>query len=521
MPPKPPFTSLLVRHRLPPLNHESSAASAPSSSSNKLAQILNAGAPATKHSPLMIKPISAAQKKFITKPFTPLSTSSSTSSSNKLVVASKPPAKRRDIHAPDFSYKVNYPIQPSPGADIVPPDQRALVPTNIDMKKYATSVDSRNFLTVYEYQLNNQWIIWDYHTGYVHLTGIWKAIGHNKADIVKLIENSPHLEPVIKRVRGGFLKIQGTWVPFEIAKALAARTCYYIRYALVPVFGPDFPEACLKPDEPGFGQLQLRFVPSTGKRRRRKRKELENGTPIMAGTSTGFGATNHYEEDGDELMSPRKRTKSESGPKPVFPGSSSSRSNSNSSESGGSRADSLLLSDVVRSMVSPTMVHDTPTNLFYASPQAVPLTQFPGSSRSHQNSIVSSASEEDEDEMNPLMSTSPFQADTQRELYQVLQATRSLQQMSMLNSSSQFHSLNNSATNGNSSITASYPKGFEFAGKLWKWDGHEKLNVVGNVERKVLLPRLGSVPNFRAPPPSVGTANGSSFSKMDIKRLLC
>ncbi|CDO54252.1 hypothetical protein DV495_001045 [Geotrichum candidum] len=517
MPPKPPFTSLLVRHRLPPLNHESSAASAPSSSSNKLAQILNAGAPATKHSPLMIKPISAAQKKFITKPFTPLSTSSSTSSSNKLVVAasSKPPPKRRDIHAPDFSYKVNYPIQPSPGADIVPPDQSALVPTNIDMKKYATSVDSRNFLTVYEYQLNNQWIIWDYHTGYVHLTGIWKAIGHNKADIVKLIENSPHLEPVIKRVRGGFLKIQGTWVPFEIAKALAARTCYYIRYALVPVFGADFPDTCLKPDEPGFGQLQLRFVPSTGKRRRRKRKELESSTPITAGVSTGFGATNHYEEDGDELMSPRKRTKSESGPKPVFP--AGSRSSSGES----SRADSLLLSDVVRSMVSPTMVHDTPTNLFYTSPQAVPLTQFPGSSRSHQNSIVSSASEEEEDEMNPLMSTSPFQADTQRELYQVLQATRSLQQMSMLNSSSQSHSMS-AISADRSSITASYPKGFEFAGKLWKWDGHEKLNVVGNVERKVLLPRLGSVPNaFRVPPPSAGHASGNSFSKMDIKRLLC
>lgn len=458
----------------------------------------------------MIKPISTAQKKFITKPFTPLSTSTSASSSNKLVVAtsSKPP-KRRDIHAPDFSYKVNFPIQPSPSANIVPSDQRALVPTNIDMKKYATSVDSRNFLTVYEYQLNNQWIIWDYHTGYVHLTGIWKAIGHNKADIVKLIENSPHLEPVIKRVRGGFLKIQGTWVPFEIAKALAARTCYYIRYALVPVFGADFPDSCLKPDEPGFGQLQLRFVPSTGKRRRRKRKELESSSSLQSGaTTSGFGSSHAYEDDGDELMSPRKRTKSESGPKPVFP---------NICDGDKSRSNSVLLSDVVKSMVSPTMVHDTPTNLFYASPQAVPLTQFPGSSRSHQNSIISSASEEDEDEMNPLMSTSPFEGETQRELYQVLQATRSLQQMSMLNRGSQSQT-NNSQTNN---ILPSFPKGFEFAGKLWKWDGHEKLNLLGNVERKVLLPRLGSVPNgFRVPPPA-SAANASSFHKMDIKGLLC
>lgn len=133
MPPKPPFTSLLVRHRLPPLNHQSSAASAPSSSSNKLAQILNAGAPATKHSPLMIKPISAAQKKFITKPFTPLSTSSSTSSSNKLVVAasSKPPPKRRDIHAPTLATKSTTPSSRRPVPTLCHPTRVHLCPPTL------------------------------------------------------------------------------------------------------------------------------------------------------------------------------------------------------------------------------------------------------------------------------------------------------------------------------------------------------------------------------------------------------
>lgn len=204
-----------------------------------------------------------------------------------------PSAKPKiDIHAPDYGYEIIYKIHPPPNpadpadAATLPPDQLPLIPnpaTDIHMRKYATAVDNRNFLTVYEYSLNNQWIIWDYFTGYVHLTGLWKALGHSKADIVKLLETSPDLEPVIKRVRGGFLKIQGTWVPFDIAKTLAARTCFHIRYALVPLFGPDFPASCLKPHEPGFGQLQMRLVDPAARKRRRASKK----TPPKAEGSSG------------------------------------------------------------------------------------------------------------------------------------------------------------------------------------------------------------------------------------------
>lgn len=215
---------------------------------------------------------------------TPPSPPSSTSSSPKISPHSSPLSSpshqstlkrkrqsKKNLHAPDYGFSINFPIIPINVS--VPNDQMPLVPSpsSIAMKKYSTAVDSRKFLTVYEFMVNNQWIIWDYHTGYVHLTGLWKAIGNNKADIVKLIENSPELEPDIKRVRGGYLKIQGTWVPFEIAKALAARTCYFIRYALIPLFGNDFPESCLKPNEPGFGQLQMRLTDPATKRRRRKR----------------------------------------------------------------------------------------------------------------------------------------------------------------------------------------------------------------------------------------------------------
>ncbi|ODV76632.1 DNA-binding domain of Mlu1-box binding protein MBP1, partial [Suhomyces tanzawaensis NRRL Y-17324] len=96
----------------------------------------------------------------------------------------------------------------------------------------------RNYLTVYEYLVNNHWIIWDYETGFVHLTGIWKASSSLKADIVKLLESTPkQYQPYIKRIRGGFLKIQGTWLPFNLCRVLARRFCYYIRYELIPIFG--------------------------------------------------------------------------------------------------------------------------------------------------------------------------------------------------------------------------------------------------------------------------------------------
>ncbi|KAK9373479.1 uncharacterized protein V1513DRAFT_448842 [Lipomyces chichibuensis] len=172
----------------------------------------------------------------------------------------------------ESQHVVNFPANAFDPTTMLPPEHASQIPPGpftIVRKRYATSVDERHFLTVFEYMVNAQWIMWDYYSGYVHLTGLWKAIGNTKADIVKLVDNSPDLEPVIRRVRGGFLKIQGTWLPFTIARTLASRTCYHIRFALIPLFGPDFPESCLKPDEPGFGQLQLTVTDST--RRRRKR----------------------------------------------------------------------------------------------------------------------------------------------------------------------------------------------------------------------------------------------------------
>lgn len=46
-------------------------------------------------------------------------------------------------------------------------------------------------------------------------------------------------------------------MPFEAAKAVAARLCYKIRYVLVPVFGPDFVAMCVDKHNPDFGNLSI------------------------------------------------------------------------------------------------------------------------------------------------------------------------------------------------------------------------------------------------------------------------
>lgn len=163
-------------------------------------------------------------------------------------------------------------------ADLPHPEKNPLY-----RNKYTTAVDPRNFLTTLEYKVNGQSIIWDYNTGYVHLTAIWKALGNNKADILNLLDNAPELEPYLRRVRGGFLKIQGSWLDFDHCYKLAAKICWKIRYALVPVFGVRFLDDVLTPSDFGYGELKLNlYLPgdpndkTSENKKRRKRMRLED-----------------------------------------------------------------------------------------------------------------------------------------------------------------------------------------------------------------------------------------------------
>lgn len=143
--------------------------------------------------------------------------------------------------------------------------------------RYITSNDPRGYIPVYEYPLNGQWIMMDIDDGYILWTGIWKALGNSKADIVKMLDSQPDLAPLIRRVRGGYLKIQGTWMPYEVALRLSRRVAWPIRDDLVPLFGPTFPSTCLSPDQPGYGQ-----VVSNGTGRRRARRNTQPVAPIAS-----------------------------------------------------------------------------------------------------------------------------------------------------------------------------------------------------------------------------------------------
>ncbi|KAI8993674.1 transcription regulator HTH, apses-type DNA-binding domain-containing protein [Pilobolus umbonatus] len=140
------------------------------------------------------------------------------------------------------------------------PRFRPFVPSNqrmvkVKKAKYSTSLDPRGYIPVYEYTVNGQPIMWDRESGYVHFTGIWKALGNSKADIVKMVDSNPDLK--VKKIRGGFLKIQGTWIPYSYAYTLCKRTAWNVRKELAAMFGPRFVTEALPPSHIEYGCLLL------------------------------------------------------------------------------------------------------------------------------------------------------------------------------------------------------------------------------------------------------------------------
>lgn len=49
----------------------------------------------------------------------------------------------------------------------------------------------------------------------------------------------------------------GYWVPYSCARAVCATFCYPIAGALIPIFGSDFPQDCIKPDSPRYGRMDI------------------------------------------------------------------------------------------------------------------------------------------------------------------------------------------------------------------------------------------------------------------------
>lgn len=112
----------------------------------------------------------------------------------------------------------------------------------------------------------------DVDTSFVRFTSITQALGKNKVNFGRLVRTCPALDQYITKLKGGYLSIQGTWLPYDLAKELSRRIAWDIREHLVPLFGYDFPGSCLRPDSEGFGQLAI----GTSQKRR---KRHNNGGP--------------------------------------------------------------------------------------------------------------------------------------------------------------------------------------------------------------------------------------------------
>lgn len=53
------------------------------------------------------------------------------------------------------------------------------------------------------------------------------------------------------------ITIVGYWLPYKAARELAKKLCYKIRFALIPIFGLDFPDECLAPGSEGYGKYAI------------------------------------------------------------------------------------------------------------------------------------------------------------------------------------------------------------------------------------------------------------------------
>lgn len=70
-----------------------------------------------------------------------------------------------------------------------------------------------------------------------------------------MVDSNPDLK--VKKIRGGFLKIQGTWIPYSYAYTLCKRTAWNVRKDLAAMFGPRFVTEALAPSHPEYGCLLL------------------------------------------------------------------------------------------------------------------------------------------------------------------------------------------------------------------------------------------------------------------------
>ncbi|KAL7276549.1 hypothetical protein RUND412_000472 [Rhizina undulata] len=126
----------------------------------------------------------------------------------------------------------------------------------------------RNRFDVFEYrfaapnvkgEMKFWWVMWDYYNGLVRVHDFFDCCKPGKTEPGNAVKEkiNPGLADICHNITGGNLHAQGYWIPFEAAKALAAKFCFKIRFALTIIFGEDFPQLCLPESHPEFGKYSI------------------------------------------------------------------------------------------------------------------------------------------------------------------------------------------------------------------------------------------------------------------------
>ncbi|KAL4963055.1 putative APSES transcription factor Xbp1 [Aspergillus stella-maris] len=135
------------------------------------------------------------------------------------------------------------------------------IPYNSDKKSFQERTARGSFeVFQYTFQLpgeDKQWtVMWDYNIGLVRITHLFKCNDYSKTTPAKMLNQNPGLRDICHSITGGALAAQGYWMPYEAAKAVASTFCWKIRFALTPIFGTDFPNTCIPPnDRSRFGRM--------------------------------------------------------------------------------------------------------------------------------------------------------------------------------------------------------------------------------------------------------------------------
>ncbi|KAH8804654.1 hypothetical protein F5884DRAFT_754254 [Xylogone sp. PMI_703] len=134
------------------------------------------------------------------------------------------------------------------------------IPYNSEKKSFLEKTGRESFeVFQYTFKLPGEdkvyTVMWDYNVGLVRITPFFKCCKYSKTTPAKMLNMNPGLKEITHSITGGALAAQGYWMPYSCALAVCATFCSHIAPALIPLFGPDFPEKCIPQDSPEYGRM--------------------------------------------------------------------------------------------------------------------------------------------------------------------------------------------------------------------------------------------------------------------------